>query len=155
MYFSLKADYYSKPGEKSFSSLQEMNKVSDEVDEKRIIVTAGCCCYLTRFKSCCCVETRSTLCLGSEFMWVKGWDLSLSLTHISQDIHRKKLHSESKSCNLMTRSVLEGKLLDHMPQTYFFCSVHKCITLGWILQQSMLGCKGILLQKIKMLSNLI
>ena len=43
IFFSLKADYYSKPVEKSFSCLHEMNKVSGEVKWKRIIVTAVWC----------------------------------------------------------------------------------------------------------------
>lgn len=57
--FFLKADYYSEPAEKSFSCLQEMNKVSEEVDGKRVIVTGGCCLYPSAFK---------VPCLCSEFM---------------------------------------------------------------------------------------
>lgn len=143
MYFSLKADDYSKPGEKSFNCLQEMNKVSDGM---RIIVTAGCCCYLIRFNSCCCVETRSTLCLGSEVIWGKGLDLSLSLLHIFLRISTER------------NSTVRPSHVTWWQDRYWkvnSCSVHKCITLGWILQQSTLGCKGILLQNIYMLSNLI
>lgn len=51
-FFSIKANYYSKHGEKSF---QEMNKVSDEADgkRKRVIVTPGCRSALWVTSSCC------------------------------------------------------------------------------------------------------
>lgn len=41
----------------------------------------------------------------------------LSLTHISQDIHRRKLYNETRSqvsCWISRWSVLEGKVLGHV-----------------------------------------
>lgn len=136
MYFFLRADYYLKPRQKRWINVW-WSWCKENYCDLRLLLESNNVQFL--------LVLRHSAHAVSIYACEEKSGIPLSPTHISRDIHGRKLWV----MNLRYLQVVGSCL------RLFFHFVHKGITLVWILWKSVLGCKVIVLQNIYILSHLI